>query len=86
MGALYCLPADDSTRRRRVRQAKLTQRADLREHVVAKLRSGWLPQQIAGRLKHESNGLGTVFHKTIYQFVYGPQGRRDRLFQMQAMA
>ena len=36
----YCLPADDSARRRWGRQAKLTRRGDLREHVVGKLRSG----------------------------------------------
>ena len=82
----YCLPADDSARKRRGHQAKLTRRTDLREHVVGKLRSGWSPQQIAGRLKHVSNGLGTVSHETIYQFVYGPEGRRDRLFEMLAMA
>lgn len=82
----YCLPADDSARRRRGHQAKLTRRGNLREHVVAKLRSGWSPQQIAGRLKHVSNGLGTVSHETIYQFVYGPEGRRGRLFEMLALA
>jgi hypothetical protein len=41
----YCLPADDSACRRRGHQAKLTRRGDLREHVIAKLRSGWSPQQ-----------------------------------------
>ena len=25
-------------------------------------------------------------HETIYQFVYGPEGRRDRLFEMLALA
>ena len=46
----------------------------LRKPVVATLRAGWSPQQIAGRLKLEPCAVGTVSHETIYQFVYGPEG------------
>jgi transposase, IS30 family len=70
----YCLTADDTVRKRRCRQAKLSRRVALREPVVAILRAGWSPQQIAGRLKLEPCAVGTVSHETIYQFVYGPEG------------
>ena len=54
----------------------------LREHVVGRLRDGWSPQQIAGRLRHEqADGGPTVCHETIYRHVYGPEGREDGLFR-----
>lgn len=45
-------------------------------HVVDRLRQGWSPEQIAGHLRLESRDIGTVCHETIYQFVYGPKGRK----------
>jgi hypothetical protein len=33
-----------------------------------------------------SSAVGAVSHETIYQVVYGPEGRRERLFEMLAMA
>jgi len=51
----------------------------LREHVVGRLKDGWSPQQIAGRLRREAGGGPTVCHETIYRHVYGPEGREDGL-------
>lgn len=82
----YCVTAHDMARERRRRLAKLTRRVELRAHVVAKLRAGWSPQQIAGRLKREPCTHGTVSHETIYQFIYGPEGRGERLFESLALA
>src|SRR5437763_1470432 len=52
----------------------------LRAHVVGRLRDGWSPQQIAGRLKQEQ-GRASVCHETIYRHVYGPEGREDGLYR-----
>ena len=54
----------------------------LREHVVGRLKDGWSPQQIAGRLKQERAAEGaSVCHEAIYRHVYGPEGRRDGLYR-----
>src|ERR671933_1948825 len=52
-----------------------------REHVVERLKAGWSPQQIAGRLKQEADGGTAVCHGTIYRHVYGPEGREDGLYR-----
>lgn len=41
----------------------------LRRHIVRKLKLGWSPEQIAGRLKRLS-GHTVICHETIYTFVY----------------
>src|SRR4051794_12052413 len=76
----FPLNAQDLARRRRRRRRELTADDALREHVVGRLRDGWSPQQIAGRLKQEpTDGGGSGCHETIYRHVYGPEGRRDGL-------
>jgi len=79
----FPLNAQDLARRRRQRRRKLAADDDLREHVVGRLKDGWSPQQIAGRLKRElaDGGGPTVCHETIYRHVYGPEGREDGLFR-----
>src|ERR671928_1614295 len=62
----FPLTAEDFARRRRQRRRKLIADDGLREHVVGRLRDGWSPQQIAGRLKHEqADGGASVCHETI---------------------
>ena len=39
------------------------------EYVVEKLRTGWSPEQIAGRLKKEQNKT-VICHETIYRYIY----------------
>src|SRR5881275_3220728 len=76
----FPLNAQDLARRRRQRRRKLAMNDGLREHVVGRLKDGWSPQQIAGRLRHEQADGGTaVCHETIYRHVYGPEGREDGL-------
>lgn len=43
--------------------------SDLRAFVRRKLKQGWSPEQIAGRLRHEKRE-GRVSHEAIYQWVY----------------
>jgi IS30 family transposase len=78
----FPLNAQDLARRRRQRRRKLAMDDGLREHVVGRLKDGWSPQQIAGRLRHEqADGGASVCHETIYRHVYGPEGRRDGLYR-----
>jgi IS30 family transposase len=50
----------------------------VRAYVVEKLKSGWSPEQIAGRIKIDCPGK-RVSHEAIYQFVYRRyfQGEED---------
>jgi len=48
-------------------------------YVYDKLRCGWTPQQIAGRLKRENGNKTQICHETIYQYIYGPEGRAKQL-------
>ena len=77
----FPLPAQDLARRRRQRRRKLAADEGLRAHVTERLKAGWSPQQIAGRLKQETDGGTAVCHETIYRHVYGPEGREDGLYR-----
>lgn len=45
-------------------------------YVIKKLRLGWSPEQIAGRLPHEITDH-TISHEAIYQFIYDKQTLRE---------
>lgn len=40
----------------------------IRSYVVDRLKQGWSPEQISGRLQHD--GIGNISHEAIYQYVY----------------
>ena len=77
----FPLNAQDLARRRRQRRRKLATDPALREHVVGRLKDGWSPQRIAGRLKQEADGGTAVCHETIYRHVYAPEGREEGLYR-----
>lgn len=54
---------------RRERQSIIEKNSTLRSYVVSKLKTGWSPEQIAGRLKRKKSKY-TVCHETIYRFIY----------------
>lgn len=64
---------------RRRRDRKLIRHPELREAVVDRLKSGWSPEQIAGRLKAEPGSAHRLCHETIYRFVYSPDGQSQEL-------
>lgn len=51
-------------------------------YVIEKLRDGWSPEQIAGRLR-KINGKTVICHETIYRFIYSdhPQAKRLKLWE-----
>jgi IS30 family transposase len=69
-------------RKRHSHQKYLLRRCPtLQGFVLEKLKLGWSPQQISGRLKKEINeGIRPkreyVNHESIYQFLYDPESRR----------
>jgi IS30 family transposase len=71
-----------ATARSRPRPRKLVRLPELREAVVAGLRRGWSPEQVAGRLRRE-RGLGdpdrVISHEAFYTWIYAlPTGELAR--------
>jgi len=48
-------------------------------YVYEKLRSGWSPEQISGRLKIDNNGKSIICHETIYRYIYSQEGKNRNL-------
>lgn len=48
------------------------------DYAEDKLRNGWTPEQIAGRLKRDY-GEKVVCHETIYRYIYSPENREKNL-------
>ncbi|WP_435171527.1 IS30 family transposase, partial [Falsirhodobacter sp. 1013] len=67
---------------RRTRRRKLERLPELRDAVVDRLREGWSPEQIAGRLRVELGASHKLCHETIYQYVYSASGRATELARL----
>ena len=68
-------------RRRHRMAAKLHKNQNLNQFVLEKLKIGWSPQQIAGRLNREA-GQTIICHESIYQYIYGKHGQALKLFKL----
>jgi IS30 family transposase len=60
--------AQEQTRARRWRGSRLERDAELREFVLDRLKHGWSPEQIAGRLKQQK-AAPTISYESIYRFI-----------------
>ncbi len=49
-------------------------------YVLEKLRMGWSPEQIAGRLQRE-NGLKVISYEAIYQYIYAEENSAKKLWE-----
>jgi len=50
-------------------------------YVIEKLRCGWSPEQISGRLKMENNNQPVICFETIYSFIYQDKNKGKRLWE-----
>jgi len=66
---------------RRARRRKLIRLPLLLAAVVDRLKAGWSPEQIAGRLRREGQAV-TVSHETIYAHVYSREGQAAELARL----
>lgn len=73
--------ADTKSKDRRGNRRKLVRLPQLREAIIERIRHGWSPEQVAGRLKLEGGRHGmTVCHETIYRFAYSKDGQAIKLW------
>ena len=73
------LTAQKLSQDRRRRYQKLMLYRELHDAVVDRLKAGWSPEQIAGRLKAEPVAPYRLCHETIYRFIYSPEGQSQDL-------
>jgi len=66
--------AQQQSRARRWTGSKLERNAALLREVLGRLRQGWSPELVAGRLTRD-NGTGVISHETIYRFIYAQIAR-----------
>ena len=64
---------------RRRSYRKLHQHPQLCHVVIDRLKAGWSPEQIAGRLKREPHSTHRLCHETIYRYVYSEDGQSQAL-------
>lgn len=74
----YGVTAQRYASARRSRRRKLIRLPELRNAVVDRLRDGWSPEQIAGRLAFEGHDV-RISHETIYAHVYSGEGQSEAL-------
>lgn len=65
---------------RRAIHRKLGRHPTVRDAVLDRLKAGWSPEQIAGRMKLERHPV-RVSHETIYRFAYSETGRALEVFR-----
>jgi transposase, IS30 family len=69
------------TRNQKSRQTNPLKNPKIYQYVVNKLRAGWSPEQIAGRLKRSHQGKTIICHETIYRYIYSPKGKEKHLME-----
>ena len=67
--------ADQQAHARRWRGSRLERDEGLRDKVLSRLKQGWSPEQVSGRLAMES-GNTVISHESIYRFIYGQMARK----------
>ncbi|WP_210529860.1 IS30 family transposase [Rubellimicrobium arenae] len=64
---------------RRAKERKLIRHAELQGQVIDRIKAGWTPEQIAGRMRLEG-AKPRVCQETIYRFVYSKEGMQHDLW------
>ena len=70
-------------RKREARRRHPLKNPSVYKYTLKKLRSGWSPEQIAGRLKlrKPKNPYWHICHETIYQFIYDNKNQDKNLWE-----
>lgn len=51
------------------------------QYIEDKLRCGWSPEQIAGKLKKDARGQTIICHESIYQYIHHPRNHGDGWYE-----
>lgn len=80
LSGYYCVTAHDMACERRAKLRKLVRFSNVRQSVIDRIKHGWSPQQIAGRMRLERHPI-SVSHETIYKFAYSADGHAIKLWR-----
>lgn len=75
------------TARDKCRPQRKIEETSLFSYVVKKLRKGWSPEEISGRIEREIKeekrpARDAIHHETIYRFIYESEyGKREKLYE-----
>lgn len=67
-------------RARKARERHPLKNSEIYSYVLKKLRNGWSPEQIAGRLKNKYRET-IICHETIYRFIYAKGNKEKNLWE-----
>ena len=76
----FCVVANSRAKERRRRHRKLVRNPKLQASIIDRIKHGWSPEQIAGRLAYERSSV-RVCHETIYRFAYSSDGQEMKLWR-----
>ncbi|MBM2294305.1 IS30 family transposase [Sulfitobacter pseudonitzschiae] len=79
LNGYHALVAQDKYEQRRAIHRKMIIHPDLKAAIEDRLKAGWSPEQIAGRLRIEPCPPYRICHETIYQYVYSESGQSQEL-------
>lgn len=81
-GGYYSITAQTKSQLRNTiaRKSNPLKDSSIYRYVFDKLRCGWSPEEIAGRLRKEK-GKTVICHETIYRYIYSPAGRKRNLVE-----
>lgn len=80
LNGYHAVVAHELYEERRANHCKLIRYPDVKAAVLDRLKEGWSPEQIAGRMKLEAHPI-RVSHETIYRFAYSKLGRSECLYR-----
>ena len=80
LAGYFCVTAHRKAKDRRSRHRKLVRHPTLRASIIERIKHGWSPEQIAGRLAYERSSV-RVCHETIYRFAYSVDGQEMKLWR-----
>ena len=80
LNGYHAVAAQEMAERRRAVHRKMVVHPTLKLAVVDRLKAGWSPEQIAGRMKLERHPV-RVSHETIYRFAYSKSGLSEELYR-----
>lgn len=66
--------------KRRAIHRKMIIHPELKAAIEDRLKAGWSPEQIAGRMRLECHPI-RVSHETIYRFAYSKDGREEQFYR-----
>lgn len=82
-GKYQAIKAEELSQKRNSKSRRLNplKNSKIYSYVYDKLRSGWSPEQIAGRLRKDNGDQTVICHETIYNYVYSTEGKQKKLHE-----